>query len=511
MPIEFDMKEDSPSIIRVIGVGGAGGNAVNKMYEVGIQGVDFIICNTDAQVLENSPISNKIPLGRNMSDGKGAGGNPEKGREAAERSTDDIKKALAGCQMLFITAGMGGGTGTGAAPIVAQIAKELNILTVAVITTPFRFEGQKRMKFAIEGIKNLKKHVDTMLIISNQRVIELFKALKQSEALDKANNVLLTATKGIAEIITVPGYMNVDFEDVRAVIEQGGLSVMGAAEFEGEDRSIKAVEEAISSPLLTNSNIRGAKTILLNVSSSTEHELTFEELEQITEYISDVTGEYSDLYYGSVIDETLDTKLKVTIIAIGFDDDLETVLENLEQNKPKRELKIEITNPEAVKSSSEIDRTEISTNTTEITRTPSPEQKKGLPTPPIEEKRDVINTPKKLTPEITFRYDEKQSEEPAEVSHTFEEWEARIKPKENINEKDLSEEYKRRDIIERREKIQTPEGLANELDIPAFRRKKIALFSLENVNTDYLSKIVLDDEVQTNVIRKNRFTDPQLD
>jgi cell division protein FtsZ len=314
----FEMLKDKSSIIKVIGVGGGGGNAVNHMYRQGIAGVDFIICNTDAQALEFSPIPNKVQLGASLTEGMGAGSIPEVGKNSAIENIDDIKSMLGSTtKMLFITAGMGGGTGTGASPIIAQAAKELDILTVAIITTPFSFEGKRRKMQAEDGLDELKKYVDSYLVISNDRLREIFGNLTLGSAFAQADDILTTAAKGIAEIITVPGYINVDFKDVRTVMKDSGVSIMGSFACEGDNRALNAVEGALASPLLKDNEIEGARYILLNISSGLR-EVTMDEVAIITDYIQDKAGLSADLIWGNCIDENLGDKLSVTIIATGF-------------------------------------------------------------------------------------------------------------------------------------------------------------------------------------------------
>ncbi len=314
----FEMQKEQSSIIKVIGVGGGGGNAVNHMYRLGISGVDFIICNTDAQALELSPIPNKVQLGTSLTEGMGAGSDPDVGENSAIESIEDIKRMLGvNTKMLFITAGMGGGTGTGASPVLAKAAKEMGILTVAIVTTPFTFEGKRRRSQAEEGLEELKKYVDSYLVISNDRLREIFGNLTMGAAFSKADDILSTAAKGIAEIITIPGYVNVDFKDVRTVMNNSGVAIMGSDKAEGDDRAQKAVEGALASPLLKDSEIEGARYILLNITSG-KQEVTMDEVATITDYIQSKAGMTADLIWGNCVDETLEDKISVTIIATGF-------------------------------------------------------------------------------------------------------------------------------------------------------------------------------------------------
>jgi len=319
--INFNLPKEESSIIKVIGVGGGGSNAVNHMYKQGIRGVDFVVCNTDQQALDMSPVPKKIALGSSLTEGRGAGAQAEVGRNAAIENLDDIKEILGtDTKMVFITAGMGGGTGTGAAPVIAEAARELGILTVGIVTIPFGFEGKKRKLQAAIGLEELKKHVDTVLIISNDKLREMYGNLKLSEAFGQADDVLSIAAKGIAEIITVEGYVNVDFEDVRTVMTKSGVAIMGSATTSGEDRAIKAVEQALASPLLNDNNIFGASNILLYISSGKD-EVTMDEVAEITDYIQEEAGMDADVIWGNGTDEDLGDKLTLTIIATGFSGD----------------------------------------------------------------------------------------------------------------------------------------------------------------------------------------------
>jgi len=316
--IELNISESGSSIIKVIGVGGGGGNAVNYMYQQGIKDVDFVICNTDAQALENSPIPIKIQLGESLTQGRGAGNKPEKGAQSAIENLEDVNDVLKdNTKMVFITAGMGGGTGTGAAPVIAKTAKEMGILTVGIVTIPFRFEGKQRLNQAIEGIIKLKDSVDSLLVINNEKLSEIYGDLKLSTAFAKADDVLATAAKGIAEIITLHGYINVDFEDVKTVMTDSGVAVMGSASSSGADRAINAISEALNSPLLNNNDVKGARNILLNIASGRD-EVTMDEVGQITDYVQTAVGDGAEIIWGTGFDEKLEDKLCVTIVATGF-------------------------------------------------------------------------------------------------------------------------------------------------------------------------------------------------
>lgn len=312
------------SIIKVIGVGGGGGNAVNNMFEEGIENVDFIICNTDKQVLDASPIPTKIQLGYALTEGLGAGNDPNQGREAAKESIQEIMKVLQNrTKMVFIAAGMGGGTGTGAAPIVAQVAKELKILTVGIVTIPFLFEGEKRVSQAIEGLNELKQHVDSMIVINNEKLIDVYGDLEITEAFGKADEIITVAAKGIAEIITKPGKVNVDFADVKSVMRDSGVAVMGTGYGEGDKRAIKAVKNAITSPLLNNNDIKGAKNLLVNIISPVGRKISAMEIKEINDYLQQEAGFKANLIWGMTIDEKMgDDNAAVTVVATQFNDNI---------------------------------------------------------------------------------------------------------------------------------------------------------------------------------------------
>jgi cell division protein FtsZ len=316
---KVDLPEHQSSIIKVIGVGGGGGNAVNYMYEKGIKGVDFFVCNTDSQVLESSPVPNKIQIGSALTEGLGAGSDPEIGRKCAMESIDMIEDALAhNTKMVFITAGMGGGTGTGAAPVIAEAAQKMGILTVGIVTTPFLNEGKQRIAQATQGIEALRPHVDALLIITNDRILQMYHNMRYTEAFAKADDVLCTAAKGIAEIITVAGQMNVDFMDVKTAMLKSGRAIMGTGISEGDDRAIQAAQMALESPLLDDTSIEGAKHILLNISFENDEPYA-SEIDQITSFFQNASGQKAKLKFGLTKSENLENALSVTVIATGFE------------------------------------------------------------------------------------------------------------------------------------------------------------------------------------------------
>ena len=325
-PLDFGEADRQNSIIKVIGVGGGGGNAVNNMYKQGIHDVSFVVCNTDAQALKDSPVPERLQLG---SEGLGAGNRPEKARQAAEESIDDIKAMLSdGTKMDFITAGMGGGTGTGAAPVIARVSKELGILTVGIVTIPFKFEGNKKIDQALDGVDEMAKHVDALLVINNERLRKVYPDLSLLNGFAKADDTLSVAAKSIAEIITVRGLMNLDFNDVRTVLKDGGVAIMSTGFGEGDGRVRKAIDDALNSPLLNDNDVYNSQKILLSIAFSSENGtdgLAMEEMNEINDFMSRFGSDF-ELKWGIAIDNTLEKKVKITILATGFGlDDLEDV------------------------------------------------------------------------------------------------------------------------------------------------------------------------------------------
>ncbi len=317
--INFELQQATSSIIKVIGVGGGGGNAVNHMFDEGIQGVDFVICNTDSQALLKSPVPVKVQLGVTLTEGRGAGNQPEQGEQAAIENLDDLRTVLEGStKMVFITAGLGGGTGTGAAPVIARLARELDILTIAVVTIPSPSEGRRRFQQALEGANKLKEYVDSMLVVSNEKLHRIYGDLPASVAFKKADDIITTAVKGVAEIITLHGNINIDFADVSTVMGGSGVFLMGTGFAEGEDRAMKAVKAALDSPLLDSNDIIGTKDILLNIISG-EAEITMGEIGEIIEYLQIAAGQDANIIWGNGFDDKLSGKISVTIIATGFD------------------------------------------------------------------------------------------------------------------------------------------------------------------------------------------------
>ena len=343
--VQFDFPTDSPKIIKVIGVGGGGGNAVNHMYREGIHDVTFVLCNTDNQALAESPVPVKLQLGRSITQGLGAGNRPERARDAAEESIDDIKEQLNdGTKMVFITAGMGGGTGTGAAPVIARIAKEMDILTVGIVTIPFIFEGEKKIIQALDGVERIAQHVDALLVINNERLREIYADLTFMNAFGKADDTLSIAAKSIAEIITMRGTVNLDFADVKTILKDGGVAIMSTGFGEGENRVTKAIDDALHSPLLNNNDIFNAKKVMVNVSFCPTSELMMEEMNEIHEFMSKFR-EGVEVIWGVAVDNSLDTKVKITVLATGFGVEdvpgMDTLHEARSQEEEERQLQLE--------------------------------------------------------------------------------------------------------------------------------------------------------------------------
>lgn len=507
--IKFELPKDQSSIIKVIGVGGGGSNAVNHMYNMGIKGVDFIICNTDNQSLELSPVPNKIQLGKSLTEGRGAGAKPEIGLKSALESIEEVRELLAtNTKMVFITAGMGGGTGTGAAPVIAKLAKEMGILTVGICTVPFGFEGRRRREQAENGINELKKHVDTLLIISNDKLREIYSNMSLTNAFGKADDVLTTAAKGISEIITVTGYINVDFEDVKTVMTNGGAAIMGSATAEGENRSLKAIEGALNSPLLNDSDIRGAKHILLYMTYGDE-EITMDEVGEITDYIGDITGQNEHVIFGTGVDKSLGNKIGVTLIATGFksiaDDNFQI---NLEQNTS---VVLDVANKNMDEIVEAINNEKFNT----VTET---EENDFFASPEAIDfggERDTNNIEFKIDSFSTTDIKSNHIEEPIERINLFEDHkeEETSDSFDLFNDMDLAKEsptpldnvneekgilFKQNDRIKRLQeisrKLKTPSGLKEMENKPAYERYGVKLEENDNSKESMASNLSLSED-----------------
>jgi cell division protein FtsZ len=476
--MKFNLPEDTNPIIKVIGVGGGGSNAVTYMFKNGIEGVDFAICNTDNQAMNLSAVQNKIQLGPSLTEGRGAGSKPVIGRESCLESIEDVMQFVQdGTKMLFVTAGMGGGTGTGAAPVIAKAARELDILTVAIVTVPFTFEGRRRMKQAMEGLEELQQNVDTLIVISNDKLRKIHGNLQLSEAFSRADDILMTAAKGIAEIITVPGYVNVDFEDVNTVMRNSGVAVMGTASMEGEDRAIRAVEAALQSPLLEDSDIKGAQHILLNITSGTK-EVTMDEVFEITEYVQEEAGYGTDLIWGNCYDENLGEQISVTVVATGFDTNNVAEQQASEQQQTvDKKVRVSLDDDSNSKS--------ILNNSLESDKSIDNEQviefklSKKLPTdqhqPPVDQDHNQLHTPKQN----------------------------------KSNEESLEERRERLKSLSI--KLNNPEVL-NELENkPAYLRKGVSLDHVDHSSDTNESKWVITDDDEPEIRDNNSFLHDNVD
>lgn len=490
----FDLPKEEKSIIKVIGVGGGGSNAVTHMYKQGIIGVDFIISNTDNQSMDLSPVPTKIQLGPYLTDGRGAGSKPEVGKQACEESIEEIKELLSeGTKMVFITAGMGGGTGTGAAPIIAKLSKEMGLLTVAIVTVPFTFEGRRRNDQASLGLEELKATVDSIIVISNDKLRDIYGNLSLSQAFGHADNILTTAAKGIAEIITVPGYVNVDFEDVNTVMRDSGVAIMGTATAEGADRARKAVDLALNSPLLEDNDIRGAKHILLNITSGSS-ELTMDEIFEITEYVQGEAGHGTDLIWGHCIREDLGDKITVTVIATGF----EHKYKQREFEAPKAEAR------------------------RPVTTTTSHHQPSASPVPPVtvhmpaetavEEKvemeMDGPNTFTFTTVADTFQdlQNRKTLDEPVVKSTQEPQWSEEEKKLFLEREQQRREQLRRTNI-----KLNNPKSIMDLETKPAYMRRNVSLDDVPHSSAPERSKWVLSDDDEPQLKEGNSYLHDNVD
>lgn len=484
--MQFELPQDENSIIKVIGVGGGGSNAVNHMFRLGIKGVDFVICNTDKQAMDQSPVPNKIQLGNNLTKGLGAGAQPEVGRNAALESIDEIKSYLdANTQMVFITAGLGGGTGTGAAPVIASIAREMGILTVGIVTIPFAFEGKKRRMQAEAGLEEMKKYVDTLLVIGNDKLRDIYGKLKMSEAFAHADDVLTGAAKSIAEIISLHMHINVDFNDVKTVMTDSGVAIMGSAIASGEKRALKAVEQALNSPLLNDNDISGARHVLLNIMSGSD-DIDMDEFGEITDFIQEAAGGTAELITGYGTDASLGDNVSVTIIATGFNTKQATGFESpmIKDRKvvnldDKVEAKIEPVQTNIVD--------EIKNNEPFVFVKEEVKEEKKIELPPVvsenektiefkvTEISEVESSSDEIVSEVKeFTFTEISDEKSKDVASSVNDVEAE---KETVNREEqirLAQERIRK-LKEITLKMKSPEGLAALEKQTAFERKNISL------------------------------------
>lgn len=502
--IKFDLPKNQSSIIKVLGVGGGGSNAVNHMFSQGIEGVDFYVCNTDSQALDISPVPNKMQLGVNLTEGRGAGSIPEVGRNAAIEDIDRIKEILEkNTKMLFITAGMGGGTGTGAAPIIAKASKEMGILTVGIVTIPFSFEGRKRRQQAEEGLLDMKNNVDTLLVISNDRLRELYGNLSVSEAFGKADNVLTTAAKGIAEIITITGNINVDFADIKTVMSDSGVAIMGSGSAEGENRALNAVESALSSPLLNDNHIKGAKNILLYITSGKE-EILMDEITEITDYIQQEAGSTAEIIWGLGNDASLGNKINITLVATGFESG-----NNLEAEikRPQKSKTVHTLDQPAKESYNAVVTTQSAAEDELL-----PQDNNGIrlikksPASEDTEKKDAektIQNPlnvKKWTLDLdtsdTMQSEQVKQQEPAreEEKNNFQRvFKTAATMASPVSEEELQQKIRDREqrLRELSVKIKSPEGLYDLEKQPAFVRRNVVLSKIPGSDESHVSRYTL--------------------
>lgn len=513
---KFDLPTHHKSIIKVIGVGGGGSNAVNHMYNLGIKDVEFVVCNTDLQALHASPVPNKLQIGINLTEGLGAGANPSKGKDAALENKEDIREMLGeDTRMLFVTAGMGGGTGTGAAPIIAQVAKELGILTVGIVTVPFKFEGKKKMRQAMEGVDSLKENCDTVLTILNDKLTEAFGNLSINRAFAEADGVLTTAAKGIAEIITVPGYVNVDFEDVKTVMKDSGAAVMGSAKTSGEHRARRAAEEAINSPLLNNQNIQGADKILLSIISGEDAELQMDELTEITDFMLDVAGEDAEVIFGHGVDEELGEHIRVTVIATGFEEEEsvpESQIERPVQEKPstpertvfqlERDKQISLFQQEEQSKQEDNFEEDFQQKMNTFTF----EKPERIPA------EEPVNTQEEENPfELEMREIYLESQEAdEEVDAPLEELSGMAHPpSKKILLMEQSEERRKRLEGIKEDETLDASSVKEKLDVPAYQRKKVQLKSAPASSESLMSRYNLNDDNQ--IMGNNKFLHDNVD
>lgn len=499
----FEIPKHHKSIIKVIGVGGGGSNAVNHMFNQGIKDVEFVVCNTDSQALKSSPVPNKLQIGINLTEGLGAGANPEKGENAAIESKDEIREMIGSdTKMIFVTAGMGGGTGTGAAPVIAKIAKEMDVLTVGIVTVPFAFEGKKKMRQAEVGIESLRNNCDTVLVILNDKLREIYGNLAISEAFAKADNVLTTGAKGIAEIITVPGHVNVDFQDVRTVMFEAGAAVMGSATMEGEDRALRAAEGALNSPLLNNKNVHGAQKILLSIISGEQAELQMDELTVITEYIQEMAGDEAEVIFGHGVDAELGNNIRVTVIATGFEETNENGL-NIEPHRKVYDLDSE-------KQVTMFNSNESISNT-------EPEM--------IIKSEPTYNEPPVVSSEEDefskgFRFDINSDNHENDLLGNEEEEEMTVKVQPSNSDNNFEISSNRKEVLDhkRRERVDKlvtnnftnkEENYKTKFDVPAFERRKVKFDDVPHSSERNISRFNLNDD--NHILGNNRFLHDNVD
>lgn len=516
--MKFDIPQELNSIIKVIGVGGGGSNAVNHMYLQGIRGVDFIVCNTDRQALDVSPVPVKVQLGVALTEGLGAGAVPERGKEAVQENLDELRQLLSTrTKMVFITAGMGGGTGTGAAPVIAQLAREMGILTVGIVTSPFMWEGRRRKHQAVSGVEELRNAVDTLLVINNDRLRDLFGNLSVANAFEHADNVLTTAARGIAEIITKTGKVNVDFEDVKTVMTRSGNAIMGMAEAEGEDRAMRAAQEALHSPLLNDNNIAGAKFVLLNITHGSR-EILMDEIGEITDHIQDAAGSGADVIWGYGMDDGLGEKVRITVIATGFETNAvtgaivrpseERTIIPLDADRPTM-ITQPIVNPVATAAPDAMSLPPVPAAFEEPYLKPAAEAPREVeasaqlaPQATIEfdvESRPVLSEPlpapaaeEKIIHGLWDAVDEHAANTNAVIS------EARLSPQQH----QVRVEERQARMREISQRLRSPNGIADMEQVPAYKRKNIHISDMQHSADSNVSRYTLNEEVDEHGARR---------
>ena len=555
--IDFNLPKNQSSVIKVIGIGGGGGNAINYMYENGIKGVDFAICNTDTQALEASPIPVKIQLGESLTNGLGAGSNPEVGKEAAMESIDRINELLdSNTNMLFITAGMGGGTGTGAAPVIAKAAMDKGILTVGVVTMPFETEGGRRHEHAKEGLEELRDNVDTLLVINNQKLLEVHGDLKLRQAFSKANEVLNTATKGIAEVITQHLTVNIDLSDARLVLQNSGTAIMGQAEAEGENRAVEAVKNALDSPLLNDNDIYGSKHVLLKIvtGDSEEDEISMNELKLITDTIQKQAGNNVNIINGVGTDSSLGSKISVTVIATGFEpteEEVEVVvgigedetLDSINSQNSKKDLtsnsfaddfsqqsmfdfeedfdieysEDELSEEEALDNELESKFSDIEDKKVIKDNSSIEENELESKFTDIEDKKVVVDNSSIEQNKVVLSLDEDISEDVTKIVSNSEE-ELVVNDNTKLNEHEIEKNEiasrKREEKLKNISNIlRTPSGLTNLIEEPAFKRNGIDLDNVPHSSESEISNhtLSLDEDNIIQLKQNNSFLHDNVD
>lgn len=488
------------SIIKVIGVGGGGSNAVNHMFRQGIKDVEFVVCNTDSQALSASPVPTKLQIGAHLTEGLGCGANPDVGKAAAIESKDQIREFLQGTKMVFITAGMGGGTGTGAAPIIAKIAKDMDILTVGIVTVPFGWEGKRKLAQAQIGIEGLRQNCDTVLTILNDKLREIYGNLPIGQAFAQADNILTTAAKGIAEIITLAGHVNVDFQDVRTVMLNAGAAVMGTTETRGENRARAAAEGALASPLLDNRDIMGAQKILLSIISGAQAELSMDELSEITEYIQEQAGDEAEMIFGHGVDPELDDRIRVTVIATGY------FADNKEPGTPKKSTERKV---------HDLDRGQ--------TWLFSPDNSVNEKNKDLELKRRIEQSEASSEREVTFSGPFTRVDEPVE-NHDVESKQKHTEVNMNMDgdfdsheaELNATRERLERQARERKDQMKnvrkqemTKEEFNEKWSLPAYLRKGVKMQDVPHSSEPFISKYNLNDD--NSILGNNKFLHDNVD